>query len=236
MLPEEPPSPAALTCYSHALRDELATPLAGKRGVKDSKNPLLFKPQLGLVKATAYNLPDDFTHSFGKPNIRNGETAGLVVNNWAQADTKSASTNGSAKNFRALNKAAILDGYLDPRSVREFHKTHDIRISHEVRKRNRLSAKLADMQHGKPSARTGTNTMDLVNHTYRFEWMDQKQREVDSSHDGKFRGKPKQTKTSLLLAKKGEQVRSAGSGGESFSPPKFWKMKQFSGVSSKVFA
>ena len=57
---------------------------------------------------------------------RDGLTAGLVVDNWAEhAGTKDVLP---ARDFKALNKAAIKAGNLDAKSVRDYTKTHDIRV------------------------------------------------------------------------------------------------------------
>ena len=111
--------------YSHDRVDRAATPLCGAhRGAKG--NPLLIKPQLGAVKGTAYDLPSDFQFTYGLKMPRDGLTAGLVVDNWAEhAGTKDMLP---ARDFKALNKAAIKAGNLDAKSVRDYTNSHDIRV------------------------------------------------------------------------------------------------------------
>eukprot|EP00967_Tisochrysis_lutea_P011312 scaffold12784_cov31-Tisochrysis_lutea.AAC.1 len=55
--------------YSHNRRDETATPLCGTHRV-GTKNALLQKPQLGCVRGSSYELPEDFQYTYGMAMVR----------------------------------------------------------------------------------------------------------------------------------------------------------------------
>ena len=84
------------------------------------------KAQLGAVKATTYSLPEDFQHEYGLRQERDGVTAGDVVDNWADNDGSHSAV--AARDFRALNKAAISSGHLDVKAMNEYRNEHDIRV------------------------------------------------------------------------------------------------------------
>lgn len=55
--------------YSYNRRDETATPLCGTHR-QPTKNALLTKAQLGCVRGTSYDLPEDFGFTYGMANVR----------------------------------------------------------------------------------------------------------------------------------------------------------------------
>jgi hypothetical protein len=102
--------------YSHDRRDLTATPLCGAHRNKGT-NALLIKPLLGSVKASTYDLPHSFEHEYGLKQVRDGLTSEIVVGSWAQHD----GTQGMmpARDFKGLNKAAVIGGCIDTKSMAE---------------------------------------------------------------------------------------------------------------------
>ena len=158
--------------YSFQRRDETATPLCGAHRIAShAKNPLLVKAQLGAVKATTYSLPEDFQHEYGLRQERDGVTAGDVVDNWADNDGSHSAV--AARDFRALNKAAISSGHLDVKAMNEYRNEHDIRVKlgNEKGRAARGGGNYDDnTAFGRPT-RPSTPFGDLVSHGFRYDWV-----------------------------------------------------------------
>jgi len=92
--------------YSHNRRDATMTPLCGSHRV-DTKNSLLQKSNLGCVRTTSYDLPQDFSFTFGMANKPDGLTAHTVIDNWAEfTGTKNARP---PKDFKAMNRVCCVN-------------------------------------------------------------------------------------------------------------------------------
>lgn len=218
-----------------AQRAELGTPLCGAhRPVRG--NPLLIKPQLGCTRASAYDLPKDPAFTFGLKMERDGLTAGTVVENWAEHEgTKDKLP---ARDFKALNKAAIISGHLDAKGIREYTKTHDIRV--QIGGEGRATALPINENtcFGK-GIRPSTPFGDLVSHGFRYDWVMQSPQASDLLVERKAK-KPSPTKSSKLMAATAAQ-RLANPKSQQLGFPslnemdqKLWKMSKFSKIGPKV--
>ena len=153
--------------YSHDRRDELATPLCGAHR-PNKTNPLLTKTQLGTVKATTYDLPPDFQHSYGLVQERDGLTCGMVVDNWMAHDgTKDVAP---ARDFRALNKGAVMSGHVDCKGMQEYRATHDFRVKLGSEKKQMAMPINENTSFGR-STRPSTPFGDLMSHGFRYDWV-----------------------------------------------------------------
>jgi len=222
--------------YSFERKDAGATPLCGAhRPVKG--NPLLIKSQLGAVKASAYDLPKDFGFTYGLKMERDGLTAGSVVENWAEhTGTKDQLP---ARDFKALNKAAIMSGHLDAKGIRNYTKTHDIRVSHGS------EGKAAPLPINENTCfgrlgRAATPVGDIISHGFRYDWVMQSPQACDLQEARKAQ-KPKPTKSSKLMADTAaERMANPKSLELGFAKPTpedytvQWKMQKFSKVQARV--
>lgn len=120
-----PPKGNDVVGYSHDRRDETATPLCGAHR-NTGKNALLIKPQLGTVRATTYDLPKDFEHEYGLPQVHDGLTSEMVVGTWKSHD----GTKGMmpARDFKTLNKMAVRDGYVGTKAIADFRSSSQMRL------------------------------------------------------------------------------------------------------------
>lgn len=214
--------------YSHDRRDETATPMCGAhRG--NRANPLLTKTQLGGVKATSYDLPSNFQYTYGKQQPRDGLTAGTVIDNWAEHsgthDVK------PPRDFRALNKAAICAGNLDSKAVREYSKTHDMRVKLGGQQKKTALPIDENTTFGK-TVRPSTPFGDLVSHGFRYDWVMQSELAENVVQKMKPK-KPQPTKASQATAACA-QATIANKTASDGMPQAEWKMKKFANVKAKV--
>jgi|EP00908_Phaeocystis_cordata_P018812 hypothetical protein len=211
--------------YSHDRRDETATPLCGAHRPNKS-NPLLTKTQLGTVKATTYDLPPDFQHSYGLAQVRDGLTAGMVVDNWLAHDgTKDVAP---ARDFKALNKGAVMAGHVDCKGMQDYRGTHDFRVKLGSEKKKSSLPIDENTSFGRPT-RPSTPFGDLMSHGFRYDWVMQTE-SADSVMQARKLKKPPATKASIghakgSAARRVEEVQDAP-----------WKMKKFASVAPKVGA
>ena len=218
--------------YSFQRRDETATPLCGAHRIAShAKNPLLVKAQLGAVKATTYSLPEDFQHEYGLRQERDGVTAGDVVDNWADNDGSHSAV--AARDFRALNKAAISSGHLDVKAMNEYRNEHDIRVKlgNEKGRAARGGGNYDDnTAFGRPT-RPSTPFGDLVSHGFRYDWVMQSE-PASAVAQSRARQKPRGTIASMGHASRAAAARAGDTAAANPAAP--WKMKKFANVQSKV--
>jgi hypothetical protein len=215
---------AAEEGYSHARRDETATPLCGAHRPTKT-NPLLIKPSLGTVKATTYDLPKSFQHEYGLVQVRDGLTSEMVVGSWAQHDCTKGAQPG--RDFKALNKAAIINHSVDCKDINAFRKTHDIRLKLGSEKKPTPVPFDENTSFGRPT-RPSTPFGDLVSHGFRYDWVMQSE-PADKAVQRQKAKKPAPTKSSMGHA----TASKAKAAGPAEAPP-LWKMSQFSKVGAKV--
>ncbi len=221
--------------YSYDLPDRASTPRVGHFSTR-SNNPLLSKPVLGAVAKPYHDLPTDFDHVYGLSTQRINETDNKKVPKPSSRGARQA-----PRNFRALNKAAIRDGNLDARSVREYHVANDLRLSgnNAVWSKSTAPPDVDNVVHGamKPADSTDVDMHQLVGHGYRFGWMAGRELAEDALRL-KRGSKPSQTKASLMRAQRGQAVRAKEVEAPGSPPPAstLWKMKRFGSAESKVKA
>jgi len=218
--------------YSFQRRDETATPLCGAHRIAShAKNPLLVKTQLGAVKATTYDLPTDFQFEYGLRQERDGVTAGDVVDNWADNDGSRGAV--PARDFRALNKAAISSGHLDVRAMNEYRQAHDIRVrlGNEKGRAARGGGNFDENTCFGRGTRPSTPFGDLVSHGFRYDWVMQSE-PASAVAQQRAKQKPRGTIASMGHASRGAAIRAQA---DAASPAtKQWKMSKFANVQSKV--
>jgi len=220
------PGKATEAGYSHDRRDQTATPLCGAHR-QTGKNALLIKPLLGSVKATTYDLPKEFEHEYGLEQVRDGLTSEMVVGSWAQHD----GTQGMmpARDFKSLNKAAVVGGCVDTKAMAEYRKTHDIRLKLGSEKKVEKKPWDENTAFGRPT-RPSTPFGDLVSHGFRYDWV----MTAEPAESAVQRMKPKKptpTRSSLGHAAASKEKLAVSNAGAAESQ---WKMKQFSNVSAKI--
>jgi len=212
--------------YSHDRRDLTATPLCGAHRNKGT-NSLLIKPLLGAVKASTYDLPKDFEHEYGLVQVRDGLTSEMVVGSWAQHD----GTQGMmpARDFKTLNKCAVVSGCVNTAQMSEYRKTHDVRLKLGSEKKQEKLPFDENTSFGRPT-RPSTPFGDLVSHGFRYDWV----MTAEPSESACARMKPKKptpTRSSLGHAAASKEKLAAAIDGP---PESQWKMKQFTSVAAKI--
>lgn len=213
------------TMYSHDRRDETATPLCGAHR-PNKTNPLLTKTQLGTVKATTYELPTSFQHSYGLVQVRDGLTSGMVVDNWMAHDgTKDVAP---ARDFRALNKGAVMSGHVDCKGMQEYRGTHDFRVKLGSEKKQSSMPIDENTSFGRPT-RPSTPFGDLMSHGFRYDWVMQTA-SADEFLKARAMKKPPSTKASAGHAAGSAERREKAE----MAAPAPWKMKKFATVASRV--
>jgi len=219
--------PKQPSIYSHDVRDELATPLCGTfRDEGPKYNTLLTKAQLGTVKPTTYSLPSkgNFQHMYGLEQVRDGSTSADVVGNWAQHHGTANKLPG--RDFKALNKAAAMEGIKTAAATSEFRQTHDARLKLG-------SDKTVEKKPYDDSTTFGRSTgasepfADLIAHQHRYDWASSQPPASELQGKNKPK-KPASTKTSRLMA----EAALAKMSPDTQDDP--WKMGCFKTVPSKI--
>jgi hypothetical protein len=185
--------------YSHDRRDELATPLCGAHRPQEvHKNPLLVKPILGCVKATVYDLPSkaNLQHEFGLRQERDGTTSNEVLGAWNSHDGTNSVQPG--RDFKMLNKQAVVTGVTTCKGIANYRSTHDFRLKLGSEKPTEIKPYDQTTSFGRPSHPT-TSFNDLFSHSYRYDWVADTPpaSEVIAANKPK---KPAMTKTATALA------------------------------------
>lgn len=212
--------------YSHDRRDETATPLCGAHR-PNKTNPLLIKPLLGCVKATVYDLPSaagNLQHEYGLPQVRDGSSSAEVVGNWAQHDPNHKAQAG--RDFKQLNKHAVVEGVINCKQMQEYRKTHDYRLKLGSDKVPEQKPYDASTSFGRPT-NASTSFNDLFSHSYRYDWVAEAT-PADEVLKTKKPKKPTMTKTALA------QVAASQAKMAVEAPKEPWKMKAFAAVPAKI--
>ena len=151
--------------YSHDRRDETATPLCGAHR-PNKTNPLLIKPALGNVKGTVYDLPSksNLQHEYGLRQERDGTSSAEVLGNWAAHEPNPNVVPG--RDFKQLNKHAVVEGRITCKDMADFRKTHDFRLKYGSDKPAEKKPYDATTHFGR-ATNTTDNFNDLFSHSYR---------------------------------------------------------------------
>jgi hypothetical protein len=91
------------------------------------RNYLIVKDDVGKSKPSTRDLPD-FKFSYGRPDQGNREGAGQVCTSWKVHVPNHGGHENNPRNFKTLNKRAVIGGATTAVDNREFRKTHDARI------------------------------------------------------------------------------------------------------------
>mmetsp|Transcript_45797 Transcript_45797/g.107016 ORF Transcript_45797/g.107016 Transcript_45797/m.107016 type:complete len:287 (+) Transcript_45797:79-939(+) len=206
------------------------TPLVGSFSAhKKATNAMLVKAELGRVKKTTYKLPGP-EHTYGKALFREDEGTGELVMGWMDHVPNPHAKPG--RDFKALNKGAVVSGAVTSKQQVAYRKTHDARLkigSHEDRRFT-----LADGYiHGR-STRPSTPMIELISSAYRWSWVAE---HLESGQNSPMASKklnpPAATKASKghssMLRSPGLAQSSYGSSGK--EP---FVMKRFQNIPAKV--
>ena len=212
--------------YSHDRRDETATPLCGAHR-PNTTNALLIKPVLGCVKATVYDLPsagNNLQHEYGLPQVRDGSSSAEVVGNWAQHDPNMKVQPG--RDFKQLNKHAVVEGVINCKQMKDYRSTHDYRLKLGSDKVPEVKPYDVSTSFGRPT-NASTSFNDLFSHSYRYDWV----AEATPASDVLAQKKPKKpTMTKTALA----QVAASQAKMAVVEATEPWKMKAFASVPAKI--
>lgn len=211
--------------YSHDRRDETATPLCGAHRPNKS-NPLLVKPLLGSVKATMYDLPSvgNLQHEYGLRQERDGTSSAEVVGNWAQHDPNQKVMPG--RDFKKLNKHAVVEGAHSCKDVADYRKTHDFRLKLGSDKALEIKPYDETTSFGR-ATNTSTSFNDLFSHGYRYDWVADATPASDVLAAKKPK-KPTMTKSAMAMVA-ASQAKMAPT-----EEKALWKMKAFEMTPAKI--
>lgn len=209
------------------LRDVPGTPLIGHARPSAKTNALLLKPELGAVKQTTYSLPGPH-HAYGKALLREDEGTGELLMNWMEHKPNPHAKPG--RDFKALNKRAVVAGLTTAKATSIYRKTHDARLkigTHESRR----FALADDIVHGK-STRPSTPMDDLISSAYRWSWVAShlEQDQAKGASAKRLSSGPAQTRASQGHA--AQRLSATAVESSPIKPP--FVMKRFKDIPSKV--
>ena len=171
-------------------------------------------------------MPSNFQHSYGLVQVRDGLTSGMVVDNWLAHDgTKDVAP---ARDFKALNKGAVMSGHVDCKGMQEYRGTHDFRVRVGSGKQQSTNPSDENTSFGRPT-RPSTPFGDLMSHGFRYDWVMQTA-SADEFLKARKHKNPPSTKASAGHTMGSTQRREK----VEMEPPAAWKMKKFATVASKV--
>ena len=88
---------------------------------------MIVKDDVGKSKPTTRRLPA-MNFTYGRPDQTNQEGAGAVCTSWKfHIETEDTGDN-NPRNFKKLNKKAVIDGMVTAHQNWEYRKNHDARI------------------------------------------------------------------------------------------------------------
>ena len=130
----------------------------------NKKNLLLVKDDVGKAKPATRDLPPEgFT--FGRPDRRDQENAGLVTSSWKLHEQSRPKE--PERDFKKLNKMSIKNGIIDAKQQKEFRQTNDARIEALIgdRSRRRQQSVPENIAFGKPN-RPSTPINGIISNYY----------------------------------------------------------------------
>eukprot|EP00306_Pavlova_sp_CCMP459_P022299 CAMPEP_0185558762 /NCGR_PEP_ID=MMETSP1381-20130426/52939_1 /TAXON_ID=298111 /ORGANISM="Pavlova sp., Strain CCMP459" /LENGTH=434 /DNA_ID=CAMNT_0028172333 /DNA_START=23 /DNA_END=1324 /DNA_ORIENTATION=+ len=200
---------------------------------KNATNSIIVKDELGKCRQTTYNLPGP-EHTYGKALFREDEGTGEMIMSWMEHKPNPHAKPG--RDFKALNKRAVVSGAATAKAQTDFRKTHDARLkmgTHEDRKFTLAD----DFVHGKHT-RPSTPIRELISSAYRWSWVaDHLEEEAMSTSPLSTRrsAKPASTKASRGHASGAlQKSQSLAAAQESVVENKPFTMKRFQKVPAKV--
>jgi hypothetical protein len=91
------------------------------------RNYLVLKDDIGRAKPTTRDLPSsDF--AYGKTDKSKQEGAGVITTSWLYHRSKMNDDQHNPRDFKKLNKFAVVGGMVTSKDNYKFRKTHDARI------------------------------------------------------------------------------------------------------------
>lgn len=202
------------------------TPLIGHTRPSAKTNALLTKPELGTVKQTTYSLPGPH-HAYGKAMQREAEGTGELLMNWMEHKPNPHAKPG--RDFKALNKRAVVAGLTTAKATSIYRKTHDARLKIGTHESRRFTL-ADDIVHGK-STRPSTPMDDLISSAYRWSWVAShlEQDQAKGASAKRLSSGPAQTRASQVYA---NRLAASASAESPIKQP--FVMKRFKDIPSKV--
>ena len=90
-------------------------------------NYLVLKDDVGKAKPTTRDLPQK-EFAYGKTEKTKQEGAGVITTSWLYHQSKNADDKHNPRDFKKLNKFAVVGGMVTSKDNYVFRKTHDARI------------------------------------------------------------------------------------------------------------
>eukprot|EP00304_Pavlova_gyrans_P004000 CAMPEP_0206040344 /NCGR_PEP_ID=MMETSP1466-20131121/5317_1 /ASSEMBLY_ACC=CAM_ASM_001126 /TAXON_ID=44452 /ORGANISM="Pavlova gyrans, Strain CCMP608" /LENGTH=270 /DNA_ID=CAMNT_0053415017 /DNA_START=29 /DNA_END=841 /DNA_ORIENTATION=- len=215
------------------------TPIIGN--FRKHNNCLLVKHELGTIKQTTYNLPGPH-HTYGKALYREDEGTGEMIMSWMEHVPNPHAKPG--RDFKALNKGAVIAGAVTAKKQNDYRKTHDARLKIGTHEDRRFSL-ADDFVHGK-STRPSTPIKDLVSSAYRWSWVANHLEDDGYVSRGGIAAKARNTKPASTKASRGHALGAlmksqslsamAATEESNLPPPSQFTMKRFQKIPAKVTA
>ena len=94
--------------------------------VKPGANYMLLKDDVGRARPFTHNLPQDNTHSYGKPLRRDKEGVSALTTKWKEHQYRQLG--GTDKDFRSLNKSALKQKATTSHQQYQYRSGTDLRL------------------------------------------------------------------------------------------------------------
>ena len=107
------------------------------------KNYLVLKDDVGKAKPTTRDLPGQ-EFAYGKTDKCKQEGAGAVTTSWLYHKSKLTDDKHNPRDFKKLNKFAVVGGMVTSKDNYQFRKTHDARIPFGLNALTNKGVKLPD--------------------------------------------------------------------------------------------
>ena len=108
-------------------------------------NYLVLKDDVGKAKPTTRDLPPS-TFAYGKTDKTKQEGAGVITTSWLFHKSKGTSMSSNPRDFKKLNKFAVVGGMVTSKDNYKFRKTHDARIPFGLQALKVKDNKLPDVE------------------------------------------------------------------------------------------
>jgi hypothetical protein len=93
----------------------------------NKRNYLVLKDDVGRAKPTTRDLPNQ-GFAYGKAEKNKQEGAGVITTSWLYHMSKLNDDKHNPRDFKKLNKFAVVGGMVTSKDNYQFRKTHDARI------------------------------------------------------------------------------------------------------------
>ena len=147
-----------------------------------------------------------------------------VVGNWAVHEPNPNVVPG--RDFKKLNKHAVVEGATNCKTMSDYRSTHDFRLKLGGETVVETKPYDTDTAFGRPT-NASTAFQDLFSHSYRYDWVAEAP-PADAFLEAKKPKKPAMTKSALAMVAVSQSKMSP------VEPAPEWKMKAFLEVPPKV--